>query len=124
MPPSMATSFLMSATHGNFELHSVWDTKETICQSQIPPTSPTYDKYFDYLTFHAKQTEAFIIDNNTTRKANSTKSDYLQSYISSDPFYEDATDLTSYMVNQDIVMIHDILQCNQPLKQGRPCSPL
>ena len=120
LPTSMAVSFLMSVTHGNCELRSAWATKETICQSQTPPTTPTYDEYFDYLMFHAKQLEASFIDNTTTRKVNSAKSDYLQLYTLSDAFYEDAIDLSSYMVNQDVDTIHNILQCNQALKEGRP----
>ena len=47
MPPKMATSFLMAATHGNSELQKAWATKLTICQSQTPPIIPTYDEYFD-----------------------------------------------------------------------------
>ena len=54
LPAPIAVSFLMSATHGNSELRSAWAIKETICQSQTPPTIPTYDEYFDYLMFHAK----------------------------------------------------------------------
>ena len=95
----MAVTILMSVTHGNSELRSAWATKETICQSQTLPTTPTYDEYFDYLMFHAKQLEASIIGNTTTRKANLAKSDYLQPYTSSDPFYKDSTNLSLYMVN-------------------------
>ena len=119
MPASMATSFLMSATHCNSELCSAWATKEIICQSQTPSTTPTYDEYFDYLMFHEKQTEVSIIDNTTTRKDNSSETDYLTPYSSSDSFYNDAADLSSYMVNQDVDIIQNILQC----KEGRPRPP-
>ena len=86
MPASIATSFLMSASANNSELRSAWATKKTICQSQTPPTTSTYDEYFDYLMFHAKQIEASIINNITRRKANSSKTDYLTPNSSSDPF--------------------------------------
>ena len=42
MPPRMATRFLVAATHDNTELWNAWATKETIYQSQTPPTIPTY----------------------------------------------------------------------------------
>ena len=118
----MAVSFLMSATHDNSELRSAWATKETICQSQPPPTIPTYVEYFDYLMCHAKQLEASVTDNNTSRKANAAESDYLQPYSPSDAYYDDATDLSSYMIDRggDVDMIHDVLQCNQAMKQGKP----
>ena len=123
MPTSMATNFSMSATHSDSELRSDWATKETIFQSQTPPTTLIYDEYFDYLMFHAKQIEASIINNTTTTKANSSETDYLTPYSSSDPFYNDTINLTSYMVNQDVAMIPDILQCNQVLKEERPRLP-
>ena len=60
--------------------------------------------------FHAEQIEA-------------SETDYLTPYSSSDPFYNDATDLSSYMVKQDVEMIPDVLQCNLALKEGRHCTP-
>ena len=104
----MAVSFLMSVTHGQSKSFFVLATKETNYQSQTPPTTPTYDKYLDYLMLHAKQIEAFIINNTTKRKSNSAEFDYLQPYTPSDPFYEDATNLSSYMINQDVDIIHNV----------------
>ena len=75
LPKKMAISFLMMASHGNSELRNAWATKRTICQSQAPATVPTYEEYFDYLMFHSKQLEASVVNNTSTRKANSSKTD-------------------------------------------------
>ena len=75
--------------------------------------------------FHAKQLEAAIIDNTTSQKANAAESDYLLlPYSPSDKCYNNATALSSYMVDQgeDVDMIQDILQCNQAMKQGKPSN--
>ena len=71
--------------------------------------------------FHAKQLEASIINNTMTQKAKLSEIDYLTPYSQSNPFYNHATNLSSYMVNQNVDMIQDILRCNQALKEGRPC---
>ena len=123
MPPKMATSFLMAATHGNSELWNAWATKLTICQSQTPPTISIYEEYFDYLMFHSKQIEVSIVTNTTTRKANSSETDFLTPNSSPDPYFSHATDLSTYMVNQDVDMIQYTLECNQVLKEGRPRPP-
>ena len=49
-----------------------------------PGTIPTYDQYFEYLMYHAKQLEATITDDNTSRKENVAESGYLEPYSPSD----------------------------------------
>ena len=125
LPPQMAASFLKSATHGNSELLSAWAACKTVPQNASPGTIPTYDLYFEYLMFHAKQLEAAITDNTTSRKANAAESDYLLPYSHTDECYNNDTELSSYMVDQggDVDMIQGVLQCNQAMKQGKPCLP-
>ena len=113
----------MAATHGNSELRNAWATKEIICQSQTPPTIPTYEEYFDYLMFHSKQLEVSVINNTLTKKANSSETEYLTLNSLSDPFFDQATDLSTYMVNRDVDMVQYTLECNQALKEGRPRPP-
>ena len=90
-----------------------------------PGTTPTYDEYYAYILGFAKKLEAAVTNNTTSRKANIAKLDYLLLYSPSDEYYNDATILSNYMVDQrgDVNMIQDVLQCNQAMKQGKPCPP-
>ena len=71
---------------------------------------------------YAKKLEAAVTDNTTRQKANAVESDYLQPYSPSDTCYNNATELSSYMIDRgkDVDMIQDILQCNQAMEQGKP----
>ena len=125
MSPSMSVSFLKSATHGNTKLLNYWETYETIRQNLSPGSIPTYDQFFQYLMSHAKQLEDSITNNSTSWKANAAVSGYMQPYSPSDEHFDDATDLSNYMVHQgaDVDMIQDVLQCNKAMKQEKPLPP-
>ena len=62
---------------------------------------PTYAEYFDYLMFHLKQLKASLVDNTSSRKANSSETDYLSQNSPSDPDYHQGNDLSDYMGVQD-----------------------
>ena len=49
----------------------------------------------------------------------------MQPYSPSDTCYNDATNLSTYMVDrgEDVDMIQDVLQCSQAMKQGKPRPP-
>ena len=120
LPEKMAIGFLLSASHGNSELRNAWATKRTICQSSTHPTVPTYSEYFDYLMFHLKQLEASVINNTSTRQANSSETDYLSQYSPSDLDYQQASDLSDYMDVQDVDFIQHTLECNKAFNEGKP----
>ena len=123
MPDKMSTSFLLQASHGNTELRNAWATKRTICLNTIPVTVPTYTDYFEYLMFHSKQLEASIVDNTSTRKVNSSETDYLSQNSPSDPDYQQANDLSNYMGIQDADMVQYTLECNKAMNDGKPPPP-
>ena len=58
---------------------------------------PTYDEYYKYLLGYAEKLKAAVEDNTPSRKANSSKTDYLTPYSPSDPFYSNAIDLSAYI---------------------------
>ena len=90
-----------------------------------PNTTPTYDEYFEYMLIYAKKLEAAITNNTTSRKANVVESDYLLQYSPLDKCYNNATELSYYMVYRegDVDIFQVILQCNQAMKQGKPRLP-
>ena len=51
--------------------------------------------------FHSKQLEASVVNNTSTRKANSAETDYLSQNSPSDPDCHQASDLSAYMGVQD-----------------------
>ena len=57
------------------------------------------------------------------RKENTSETNHLTPNSPLDPFFSHATDLSTYMVNQDVDMIQYTLECNQALKEGRPRPP-
>ena len=97
--------------------------KLTICQSQTPPIIPMCKEYVDYLMFHSKQLKASVINNTSTRKANSSETDYLTPNSPSDALFSYSSELTDYMGNQDVDMVQYTLECNQSMKEGKPCPP-
>ena len=128
MPNILAIMDLQSAFHGNKELLSAWTQCETMIETMKLDTTPTYDKHYEYMLGHAKKLEPAIANNTPSRKANSAESDYLQPYSpcsSSDACYNNATELSTYMIDQeiDVDMMQDLLQCNQAMKEGKPCPP-
>ena len=74
-------------------------------------TTPTYNEYYEYMLEYAKKLEAAVTDNNTSQKANAAESDYLQPYSPSDAWYNEATELSTYMIDrgEDVDIIQDIL---------------
>ena len=81
---------------------------------------PTYEEYYAYLLKFSKKVEAAIHDDTTGQKASSAKSDYLSPYSPDDDLYKNASDLKAYMGERgDVDMIHNILLCNQALKEGK-----
>ena len=88
-------------------------------------TTPTYDECYKYILRYAKKLKAAVTDNTTSCKANVAKSDYLLPYSPSDECYNNATELSYYMVYRegDVDIFQVILQCNQAMKQGKPRLP-
>ena len=85
--------------------------------------SSTYDDYYTYLLQYAKKLEVSVENNTPSLKVNSTETGYLTPNTPSDPYFSHATDLSTYMVNQDVDIIQCTLECNQALKEGRPRPP-
>ena len=84
---------------------------------------PTYDDYYTYLLQYAKKLEVAVENNTPSLKVNSLETDYLTPNSPSDLFFSHATNLLTYMVNQDVDMIQYTLEYNQALKEGRTPSP-
>lgn len=121
----MTIMYLKSTIHGNKELISAWASCETVTQNMHPNTTPTYDEYFGYMLGYSKKLEASVTDHTTACKANIAESDYMQPYLSSNEYYDDATNVSTYMVHQggDVDMIQEVLQCNRAMKQEKPLPP-
>ena len=43
----------------------------------------------------------------------------MESYIPDDNHYKEATDLAAYMGEQDVDIIHSMLECNQALRDRK-----
>ena len=125
IPDSLSIMYLKSTSHGNKKLLSAWTQFETMTETLKPGTTPTYEEYYEYLLGYTKKLEAAVTDNITNQKANAAESDYLQPYSPSDACYNDATKLSTYMIErgEDVDMIQDVLQCNQAMNQGKPRPP-
>ena len=111
MPNLLAIMDVKLATHVNKELLSAWVQCEAMFETMIPNTTPLYDEYFEYMLGYAKKLEAAVTNNTTSRKENVAESNYLLPYSPSDECYNDAIELSSYMVDQggDEDMIQDTL---------------
>ena len=125
MPNMLAVMYLKSASHGNKELLSAWTQYETMTETMKLGTIPTYDEYYEYMLGYATKLEAAVANNTSSQKAKSAESDYSLPYSLSDACYNNATELSTYIIDQGEVVdiIQDVLQCNQARKQGKPCSP-
>ena len=74
----------------------------------------------DYLVQHADMLEEGAM-NNTNRKANKMNTYDMDSYDANDSYYDEATDLSTYMGNLgDVGALQHTLQCNQAMREGRP----
>ena len=124
MPDDMAVMYLEAATCGNSDLLSAC-TQRKCMKKQLTPggPTPTYVEYYRYLLQYAKKLEVAIEINTPARKANSSKTDYLTPNSPSDPYFSHASDLSNYMVNQDMDIVQYTLECNQAMKEGRPRPP-
>ena len=111
MPDSLSIMYLKSVSHGNKELLYAWTQCETITETMKPGTTPAYNEYFEYMLNYAKKLEAAVTDNTTSLKAKAAESDYLQPYSPSNACYNDATELSPYMIDrgEDVDIIQDIL---------------
>ena len=111
MPDPLAIMYPKSASHGNKELPSAWTQCKTMMETMKPGTTSTYNEYYEYMLRYAKKLEAALTDNTTSWKTNTAESVYLQPCTPSDACYNDATDLSSYMIDwgEDVDMIHDVL---------------
>ena len=90
-----------------------------VSHGSVLGTVTTYEKYLEYLLSHSKKLEESSIDN-SCRKVNIADTHSMLLYIPEDSYYDEATDLATYMGGQDVDMIHSMLQCNQTLQEGKP----
>ena len=59
--------------------------------------------------------------NNTNWKANKMNTYDMDSHDANDSYYDEATDLSTYMGNLgDVDALQHTLQCNQAMRKGRP----
>ena len=98
---------------------------ETMTKTMKPGTTSIYDYYYEYMLGYTKKLEAAVANNTPSQKANSAESDYFQPYSPLDTCYNNATELSTYMIDQggEVDMIQDVLQCNQAIQQEKPCPP-
>ena len=124
MPDNMVVMYLVAATCRNLNLLSAWTQRKCMKEELTPggPT-PTYEKYYKYLLQYAKKMEVSVEINTPACKANSSETDYLTQKSPSDPNFSQASDLSSFMGNQDVDMVQYTLECNQAMKEGRPRPP-
>ena len=77
----------------------------------------------DYLVSHSEKLEEVAADNSGL-KVNVADTHFMESYLPGDSYYDESTNLAAYMGNsmgeQDVNMIHSVLQCNQALREGQP----
>ena len=77
----------------------------------------------DYLVSHSEKLEEGAI-NNSNLKVNVADTNFIESYLPEDSYYDNATDLVAsmgeIMSEQDVDIIHSVLLCNQVLQEGRP----
>ena len=73
--------------------------------------------------FHSKQVEASVINNTSTRKVNSSETDYLTPTSPSNTYFSYSSKLSNYMGNQDVDMVQYTLECNQAMKEERLRPP-
>ena len=104
MPDNLAVMYLKAATCGNSDLLSAW-TQRKCMKEQLMPGGPTpsYDEYYRYLFQYAKKLKVAVEINTPAHKVNSSETDYLTPNSPSDPYFNHATDLSTYMVNQDML---------------------
>ena len=119
MPTSQKISLLKKAANIDVKLLLAWTAVKTIISSTNRNKTTSYQEYLDYLVAHSKKLEESSIDY-SGRKANIADTHFMELYLPEDSYYNDATNLAAYMGEQDIDMIHSMLQCNQALREGKP----
>ena len=82
--------------------------------------APTYSEYYMYLLLIAKKLEISVQVNTPACKAHSAETDYLSQNSSSDPDYQHANNLSTYMGVQDADYTQYILECNKAMSAGKP----
>ena len=90
-----------------------------ISHGSVPSTVKTCEEYLEYLLSHSKKLKESNTDN-SGHKVNIADTHYIKSYLPEDLYYDKATNLAAYMDDQDVDMIHSMLECNQALCDGRP----
>ena len=101
MPDSQKIGLLRRAGNSNDQLLQAWSAVETIIANSSTAgtnTPITYKKYMDYLVQHADMLEEGAM-NNTNRKANKMNTYDMDSYDLNHSYYDEATDLSTYMGN-------------------------
>ena len=73
----------------------------------------------DYLVSHLEKSEESAADNSGQR-VKEAATNFMESYILNDTYYDEAIDLAAYMGEQDVDMIHSVLLCNQALQDRKP----
>ena len=107
----MAVMLLEAATCGNSDLLSAWTQRKCMKEELTPGgPPPTYDEYYKYLLQYAKHLEVSVEINTPARKANSSKTDYLTQNSPSDPDFNQASDLSSFMGIQDADFVQYTLE--------------
>ena len=117
MPDNMAVMYLEAATCGNSDLLSAWTQRKCIKEELTSdgPT-PTYDEYYRYLLQYAKKLEVSVEINTPAHKANSSETDYLTQNSPFNSNFSQASDLSSFIGNQDVDMVQHTLEYNQAMK--------
>ena len=113
--------YLEAATSGNSDLLRAWAQQQTMTEELNPSeAAPTYDKYHKYLLLVAKKLEISVEVNTPAHKANLAETDYLSQKSPSDPDYQHANDLSTYMGVQDEDFVQYVLECNKAINAGKP----
>ena len=119
MPASQKIGLLKKAANTDIQLSQAWTVVKTTISSTNLNKTTTYKEYLRYLVSHSEKLEESSVDKSGC-KANIADTHFMQLYLPEDSYYNEATNLVAYMGEQDVDMIHLMLQCNQALQEGKP----
>ena len=117
MPTSQNISLLKQVAHADKRLSQACTAVRTIVSHGIVTT---YEKYMENLVSYSEIIEASVV-NNSKRKVNTADTHFMESYLSEDSYYDEASELVAFMGDRgDVDSIQNILGCNQALCDGKP----
>ena len=118
MPASQKISLLKEAVNADIQLLQACTAVETIISNTKLNTTTSYEEYLDYFVSHSEKIEESGADK-SGRRANVAETNFMESFVLDDTHYKEATDIAIYMGEQDVDMIHSMLEYNQALRDEK-----